>query len=62
MNELEAANDAKEEFTQCIMFTSSFHSPKEGGGAWEADKEYTDYEWWLGRADGGNWKLMTWGY
>ena len=62
MNELEEANDAKEVFTECIMFTSSFHSPKEGGGAWEPDKEYTDYEWWLARSDGGSWKLMTWGY
>ena len=62
MNELEEANDAKETFTQCIMFTSSFHSPVKGGGAWEADEEYTDWQWWLGRADGGEWKLMTWGY
>ena len=62
MNELEAANDAKETFTQCIMFTSSFHSPKEDAGAWESDKEYTDWGWWLARSDGGQWKLMTWGY
>ena len=34
MNELEAANDNKETFDQCIMFTSDFHSPKNGGGAW----------------------------
>ena len=59
---LEEANDAKETFTQCIMFTSSFHSPKEGGGAWMPDEEYTDWHWWLGRSDGGQWKLMTWGY
>ena len=62
MNELEEANDAKETFTQCIMFTSSFHSPKKGGGAWNADEEYTDWQWWLARSDGGQWKLMTWGY
>ncbi len=62
MNELEEANDASEVFSQCIKFTSSFHSPKEGGGAWEADKEYEDYEWWLARSDGGSWKLMTFGY
>ncbi|MCR5775167.1 MAG: hypothetical protein K6G42_08810 [Lachnospiraceae bacterium] len=62
MNELEAANDAQETFTQCIMFVSNFHSPKEGGGAWEADQEYTDYEWWLARQDNGDWKLMTSGY
>ena len=59
MNELEEANDATEEFTQCIMFESSFHSPKKGGGAWNADEEYT-WSWWLARSEGGEWKLMTW--
>ena len=62
MNDLEEANDAKETFTQCIMFTSEFHSPKNGGGAWNPDQEYTGWQWWLARTDGGQWKLMTWGY
>lgn len=62
MNELEAANDAKENFSQCILFISDFHSPKNGGGAWNADQEYTDWQWWLARSEGGSWKLMTWGY
>ncbi len=62
MNELEAANDAQETFSQCILFKSDFHSPKNGGGAWNADQEYTDWQWWLARSEGGSWKLMTWGY
>ncbi len=62
MNALEEANDAKETFTQCMMFKSNFHSPKNGGGAWNADEEYTDWQWWLARSDSGQWKLMTWGY
>ncbi len=62
MNELEAANDAQETFSQCILFKSNFHSPKNGGGAWNADQEYTDWQWWLARSEGGAWKLMTWGY
>lgn len=62
MNALEAANDAKEHFTECIMFKSDFRSPKAGGGAWIANYEYTDWQWWLARAKGGEWKLMTWGY
>lgn len=62
MNDLEKANDAKETFTQCIMFKSDFRSPKNGGGAWNPDSEYTDWQWWLARSDGGQWKLMTWGY
>lgn len=60
MNEQKGTEN--EQFTQCIKFLSTFHSPKEGGGAWEADKEYTDYEWWLARAEGGEWTLVTWGY
>ena len=60
MNELEKANDNKEVFTQCIAFDSSFQSPKNGGGAWNANKEYT-WTWWLARSEGGTWKLMTWG-
>lgn len=62
MNELEEANDAQENFTQCIMFESSFHSPKNGDGAWNPDEEYEGWQWWLARSDGGQWKLMTWGY
>lgn len=61
MNDLEKANDNKEVFTQCIAFDSSFRSPKKGGGAWEANEEYT-WSWWLARSEGGEWKLMTWGY
>ncbi len=49
-------------YTQCIEFLTDFHSPKEGGGAWEPDSEYTAYEWWLARPDGGDWVLETFGY
>jgi len=49
-------------YTQVAEFLSDFHSPVEGGGAWEADTEYTDWQWWLAREDGGDWQLLTWGY
>ena len=62
MNELAQANGLAGNFTQCIMFKSDFHSPKNGGGAWNADEEYTDWQWWLARVEGGNWNLLTWGY
>lgn len=62
MNELEKANDAEQIFTQCIMFESSFHSPKRDSGTWNADQEYTGWQWWLARTDGGPWKIMTFGY
>lgn len=59
MNDL---GDENTEFTQCIEFVSDFHSPKAGGGAWNADSEYTNWQWWLARTDNGKWNLMTWGY
>lgn len=61
MNDLKTANDNQQVFTECIMFESSFRSPKNGGGAWNANEEYT-WSWWLARGEGSGWKLMTWGY
>lgn len=51
-----------EPFTQCILFSSSFHSPVEQRDAWDADTEYEGLQWWLGRSDGGAWELVTCGY
>ena len=62
MNELAAANDLNEQFDQCIMFKSDFHSPKNNSGPWNADEEYTGWGWWLARSKGGPWRLMTCGY
>lgn len=62
MNELREDKNVKETFTQCIMFKSNFHSPKDGGGAWNEDYEYIDWEWWLARSDNGSWKVMTFGF
>ena len=45
-----------------IEFLTDFHSPVEGGGAWEPDTEYTDYQWWLAREADGGWELLSWGY
>ena len=58
MNSLEEGK----QFTQVAEFLSDFHSPVEGGGAWEADSEYKDWQWWLAREEGGDWHLLTWGY
>lgn len=62
MNEMGKATDAEETFTQCIMFKSNFHSPLNGGSGSNPDEEYTDRQWWLARSEGGQWKLMTYGY
>ena len=58
MNEHEEGQN----FTQCIMFYSDFHSPVEGGDGWEPDYEYKDWNWYLARTDGGEWHLLDWGY
>ena len=50
------------EFTQALEFESDFHSPKEAYGAWEADEEYTDWQWWLAAEENGDWELVSWGY
>lgn len=52
------------DYTDCIEFFTDFHSPvdSEEAGAWEPDTDYNDYQWWLGRADGSDWTLISWGY
>ena len=69
MGELEYANSLRDantpEFDQAMVVTSSFHSPSADqveGTAWEADKDYEDWTWTLGRSNGGDWVLLTWGY
>ena len=51
-----------DENIECILFSSSFHSPVEQRDAWNADTEYEGLQWWLGRSDGGAWELVTCGY
>ncbi len=53
-----------EEFTDCMGFDSSFHSPEDPDepSAWEADSDYEGWSWWLARNKDGEWKLVTWGY
>lgn len=62
LNELAKAEHLSEEFTQCIMFETDFHSPENGDGALNPDADYKDYQWWLARTDNGEWKLLSWGY
>ena len=62
MNELAPAQGLTNDFTQCIMFVSDFHSPKNGGGAWNADTKYSNWQWGLARSEDSEWELLTWGY
>ena len=64
LNELREANmpDSKA-FDQAIAFTSDFHTPADAEGAWEADADYKDWTWHLGRTGAdGSWQLMSWGF
>ena len=49
-------------YVEVAEFLTDFHSPVEAYGAWEEDREYTDYQWWLGRTEDGGWDLFSWGY
>jgi D-alanyl-D-alanine carboxypeptidase len=49
-------------YTEVVEFIGDFHSPVEAYGAWEADTEYTDYQWWLGRNAESGWDLFSSGY
>ena len=43
---------------ECIVLTSSFHTPKDSL-ALEPDSDISDYTWYLGRAKGWEWKILT---
>lgn len=61
----ELRKDGDPEFDQAIVLKTDFRSPSEQdaeGTAWQPDTDYNDYTWTLGRANGGEWKLLTWGY
>ena len=58
MNELNKDGN----YAQVAEFLMDFHSPMEQIGAWEADREYTDYQWWLARSADGDWDILTFGY
>ena len=61
LNELEYGKGV----TQAMAFKSNFRSPDEKeaeGTAWEPNMEYTDWQWWFGRAEGGEWVYVSSGY
>lgn len=64
MNELANARKYDVKFVQCIEFLSDFYASKdtEGHTTFEPDSEYKNWQWWLARAEGGNWQLMSFGY
>lgn len=49
-------------YEEVMELLTDFHTPEDAAGAWEPDADYLDYQWWLARAKGGDWELLTWGY
>lgn len=62
MNDLAPGKGFEPNFTQVAEFLSDFHSPVEETGAWQADTDYLDWQWWLARSGDGDWEILTWGY
>lgn len=53
----------KEGYNAVVEFVTDFHSPTENiGSTLDIDKEYTDYQWWLGRNSKGGWEVVSFGY
>lgn len=49
-------------FTEAIVFESSFHTPKNGNNGFNPDEDYEGWSWFLAREGNGSWELLTWGY
>lgn len=50
-------------YTQVAEFVMDFHTPKNSEGlTLEADRDYTDYQWWLARTEDGGWNIVSFGY
>ena len=48
-------------YSESIVFTSYFRSPIFKAGAWNPNDLYS-WSWYLARTNGGDWKILTYGY
>lgn len=62
LRDLAEAEHKSEDFSQCIMFESDFHTPEDASAGWNADSDYQDYRWWLVRTDDSGWEVLATGY
>lgn len=53
---------ADKEYTQVLEFLADIHTTPDCLGSLEPDTDYSDYQFWLARTDGGEWELVTYGY
>lgn len=62
LNEKAEKRGLKGYFTQCIIFKSDFHTPKNAVEGFSDEMEYHDWNWILIRETNGEWKLLDCGY
>jgi len=61
-DELDYCKDLDPEIEECVVFTSNFHIPDtdiQMAGAFEPNSDMSDWTWYLGRANGWEWKVLT---
>ena len=59
MNEINPESN----YTQVVEFLMDFHTPEDIGElTFNADADYTDYQWWLARTADDGWEIVTWGF
>ena len=64
-NNLEYCLRMNPEVVDCAVFTSSFHIPEQDvqmAGGFEPNADITGYSWYLGRANAGEWEVLTNGF
>ena len=64
-NQLDYCKELNPEVDECVFFKTNFYIPEqdaEMAGAFEPNTTLTDYEWYLGRSNWGEWNVLTAGY
>ena len=46
------------EYVQAVLFLMDFRTGSDVPDELEPDKEYTGYQWWLARTEGGDWEIV----
>ena len=62
---LDYCKELSGDVAQCVFFKTNFFIPEqdvEMAWAFEPNKTMKDYEWYLGRTESGDWKVLTSGY
>lgn len=64
-SELNYCKELNSAIDECVVFSSDFYIPEQDAvmaWAFEPDTTLTNYQWYLGRATGEEWNILTMGY